>query len=130
MGGEVTGQPPKRGERIIMGYKMQNSCTCGGDITIITFLEEKKQIVSHGACERCGRDRVLPQIPLDEMIKQIGDLLISDEPDTTPTPVCFCGSKMVLRTNKNTGEQFWGCSSYPKCKGSRPVISGKFPNKR
>ena len=30
-----------------------------------------------------------------------------------------CGSKMVLRTTKrgpNAGDQFWGCSAYPKCR--------------
>jgi len=30
-----------------------------------------------------------------------------------------CGSRMVLRTAKkgqNAGKQFWGCSSYPRCK--------------
>ncbi len=35
-----------------------------------------------------------------------------------------CGSVMVLRTahaGKNSGHQFWGCSSYPECKGVRTV---------
>ena len=30
-----------------------------------------------------------------------------------------CGSPMVLRTAQkgpNSGNQFWGCSKYPKCK--------------
>jgi predicted RNA-binding Zn-ribbon protein involved in translation (DUF1610 family) len=33
-----------------------------------------------------------------------------------------CGSAMVLRTAKsgsNAGKSFWGCSQYPKCKGTR-----------
>ncbi|WP_043319504.1 nuclease-related domain-containing protein [Microbulbifer sp. HZ11] len=32
-----------------------------------------------------------------------------------------CGSKMVKRTSKrgpNAGSQFWGCSSFPKCRGT------------
>jgi ssDNA-binding Zn-finger/Zn-ribbon topoisomerase 1 len=31
---------------------------------------------------------------------------------------------MVLRTaktGKNAGNQFWGCTAYPDCKGSAPV---------
>lgn len=36
-------------------------------------------------------------------------------------PVCpKCGSEMILRTAKsgaNAGSQFWGCSTYPKCRG-------------
>lgn len=38
--------------------------------------------------------------------------------------VCpHCGAKMVLRTAKkgqNTGEKFWGCSAYPKCRATKP----------
>lgn len=38
------------------------------------------------------------------------------------TPICpQCGSNMVLRTAKkgsNIGTQFWGCATYPKCKGT------------
>lgn len=40
--------------------------------------------------------------------------------DTTEEKICpRCGNKLVLRTAKrgtNQGNQFWGCSSYPKCK--------------
>jgi four helix bundle suffix protein len=40
-------------------------------------------------------------------------------------PVCpKCGEPMALRTARkgaNAGSQFWGCSSYPKCNGLRPV---------
>lgn len=46
----------------------------------------------------------------------------SDQTDPTDQiPVCpQCGKTMVLRTaksGKNTGQQFWGCSTYPDCKG-------------
>jgi len=36
-----------------------------------------------------------------------------------------CGSTMVLRTNRKTLtlEQFWGCSHYPSCTGTRPYDS-------
>ena len=40
---------------------------------------------------------------------------------TQGIPVCpQCGKPMVLRTaktGKNAGQQFWGCSNYPDCKG-------------
>jgi restriction system protein len=35
-----------------------------------------------------------------------------------------CGSPMVLRTatrGANIGGTFWGCSTYPACKGTRPA---------
>ncbi|HUJ08714.1 MAG TPA: four helix bundle suffix domain-containing protein [Verrucomicrobiae bacterium] len=45
---------------------------------------------------------------------------------TEPTaPACpVCGSPMALRTAKKgprTGSQFWGCSKYPACKGTKPA---------
>jgi len=37
------------------------------------------------------------------------------------TPLCpKCGSEMILRTVKsgtNQGDQFWGCSNFPRCRG-------------
>lgn len=50
------------------------------------------------------------------------------EPIPTPSaPDCpRCQSPMVLRTARrgaNAGEQFWGCSTYPKCQGTRPAMS-------
>lgn len=46
-----------------------------------------------------------------------------DQPgQADPVPDCpNCGGTMVLRTakqGKNEGLQFWGCSSYPECKGA------------
>jgi len=35
-----------------------------------------------------------------------------------------CGKPMALRTaktGKNAGNQFWGCTAYPDCKGTAPV---------
>lgn len=45
--------------------------------------------------------------------------------ETTTSAICpTCGSEMVKRTAKkgaNAGSQFWGCSTYPTCKGIRPL---------
>ncbi|MBM2804620.1 MAG: topoisomerase, type zn finger domain protein [Deltaproteobacteria bacterium] len=42
-----------------------------------------------------------------------------------PAPTCStCGKPMLLRTarkGERAGSQFWGCSGYPQCKGSRPL---------
>ena len=46
---------------------------------------------------------------------------------TDMAPQCSqCGSTMVLRTAKrgsNVGNQFWGCSNYPRCKKMLPVAT-------
>jgi four helix bundle suffix protein len=42
-----------------------------------------------------------------------------------PPPVCpLCAKPMALRTARqgsNAGSQFWGCTAYPDCKGTRPL---------
>jgi hypothetical protein len=42
-------------------------------------------------------------------------------------PTCpQCSSAMVLRTvrrGETTGERYWGCSRYPKCRGTRPLAA-------
>lgn len=47
--------------------------------------------------------------------------------EPTPGPECpRCGSPMLLRIAKrgdNVGEKFWGCSTYPACKGTRPATA-------
>ncbi len=50
----------------------------------------------------------------------------TDQTDPTDRiPACpQCGKPMVLRTaksGKNAGQQFWGCSGYPQCKGVAPA---------
>lgn len=34
-----------------------------------------------------------------------------------------CGSSMVERRNRDTGEPFLGCSRYPSCRGTRPLAT-------
>jgi len=36
-----------------------------------------------------------------------------------PTSCPRCGSNMAKRTNRKTGDVFWGCVNFPKCKGTR-----------
>jgi four helix bundle suffix protein len=50
----------------------------------------------------------------------------SDQTDQTDLPPKCpqCESHMALRTaksGKNAGQQFWGCTKYPDCKGTQPV---------
>lgn len=32
-----------------------------------------------------------------------------------------CGGEMVKRTNRKTGDTFWGCMKFPKCRGTRKL---------
>ena len=47
-----------------------------------------------------------------------------EQPERDPPACPQCDEPMVLRTarrGKNAGNQFWGCSAYPQCKGILPV---------
>jgi hypothetical protein len=40
----------------------------------------------------------------------------------TVIPSCpECDAKMLLRTNKTKGNQFWGCPKFPACRGVREL---------
>ncbi len=51
----------------------------------------------------------------------------ADKITDTQVPLCpKCGAKMVLRTatrGQNVGNQFYGCSNYPKCRGIVNITS-------
>ena len=39
-------------------------------------------------------------------------------------PTCAsCGTKLVERTPTKGGHRFWGCSDYPKCKSTLPMVA-------
>lgn len=51
----------------------------------------------------------------------------AEEEDPSIPPTCpLCGAPMVLRVARRgggAGREFWGCSRYPTCKGTRPKKS-------
>ena len=53
-----------------------------------------------------------------------GSLDSPDGPARKPLPACpLCAKPMALRTarkGERAGSQFWGCTAYPACKGTRP----------
>jgi four helix bundle protein len=85
------------------------------------------------------RQRGLPQWGKDDpQAKAVRDVGKNHRPDRTdrtdpsdPTdrvsPACpICGVLMAIRTarkGKNAGSQFWGCTTYPECKGTLPLES-------
>lgn len=41
-----------------------------------------------------------------------------------------CGGAMVSRANKTTGQRFWGCKDYPKCRGTRDTDGNSAAERR
>jgi ssDNA-binding Zn-finger/Zn-ribbon topoisomerase 1 len=47
---------------------------------------------------------------------------------TIPVPKCpECYEDMVLRTRRSDDKKFWGCSTYPECKGTRNILPDGTP---
>ena len=57
----------------------------------------------------------------------IRDKQVIAKRDETGKPKCsVCSSTMVIRSSNSTGELFWGCPKYPKCKCSFPFTEEDF----
>jgi restriction system protein len=41
--------------------------------------------------------------------------------DPQPPSCPRCQGAMALRANRTSGDRFWGCASYPKCRGTMPA---------
>jgi HEAT repeat protein len=81
---------------------------------VISALQDKDSNVRRAAVE------TLEGIGTPEALVAIEETTESLEPLTPTCP--RCGNEMVLRTAKrgsNRGNQFWGCPSYPRCRGMR-----------
>lgn len=50
-------------------------------------------------------------------VKHVRENATREKTDLTKCP--RCGSKMIERTNRKTGQTFYGCSRYPNCGGTR-----------
>ncbi|MEI6211269.1 MAG: four helix bundle suffix domain-containing protein [bacterium] len=80
------------------------------------LLDRQIVVVEHQFVEAGGYSEQLAAARLAERNRQR-----MREPSPGPIPECpLCGDLMVLRTaqsGKNAGSQFWGCSTYPDCRG-------------
>lgn len=57
-----------------------------------------------------------------EHVNHLKDKAAKAKKSNTTEPFCpRCSATMILRTNKTNGDQFWGCSKYPKCRGTRKI---------
>jgi len=58
-------------------------------------------------------------------LEQVGEVVEEAPVEHLSSPVCpVCGKGMGQREatkGKNTGNKFWGCSQYPKCRGVIPI---------
>lgn len=86
------------------------------------LLDQQIAAVERQFMEQGGYSEQLAAARLAERERKRGQIDQSDLIDRTDhIPKCpQCGKAMVLRTvrsGKNAGKQFWGCSAYPDCRG-------------
>lgn len=104
--------------RELYGVMTAEHATGGIIISSGKFTQEAKDFIKGKPLE------MIDGAKLSEMISQVKkNPNVFDKRDTSPK--CpLCGSDMVLRTAKrgtNLGEKFWGCSTFPKCRGIKAI---------
>ena len=77
------------------------------------MLDASRQILSPSDIDAIYQ-RLYPQTQLSAQEKQAHRQRVSDIAEGRTCP--YCGSPLVLRTARNTGNQFLGCSKYPSCR--------------
>jgi restriction system protein len=89
--------------------KIQN----GIFITLTGYSGDAKQLADKHGIQILNESDVIKMLEESGLVysKEILELF-SDSRKFCPK----CESEMVLRTARLTGNQFWGCSNYPRCK--------------
>ena len=108
--------------RELFGLVKAENATGGIFVTAGEYTKEAKSFADGKSLDLINGSQ------LQQMIQEVQiSGRLQPEPDVLvvpSTPVCpTCGSAMILRTAKkgsNVGNQFYGCSKYPACKGTRP----------
>lgn len=93
-------------------------------VATTTFTSEAAAFATGKPIELVGSDALLELLRGVQTSGNITAPSVATERDHL-TPDCpQCGSTMIMRTAKhgpNPGEQFWGCSNFPKCRGTRAL---------
>ena len=107
--------------RELYGVMAAQGATGGFVITSGVFTDEARAFVSGRNIELVDGEE------LHALIREVrpAAALNVARPVVARVPVCpICQSAMTKRTAKrgqNAGNEFWGCTQYPACKGTRPA---------
>jgi restriction system protein len=103
--------------REIYGVVAAEGATGGIVISSGTFTQEARDFAGGKPLELLDGSELLQLVA--EVQKTPLQLIKNSNDHICP----LCGAKMVLRTAKkgpSAGEKFWGCSTFPKCRGTKP----------
>jgi restriction system protein len=100
--------------REFLGTLTDSGISKGIFITLAGFSNDARQLADKHGIQILGESDIVRMLEESALIysKEIS-MLLSDEGKFCPK----CESEMVLRTARVTGNQFWGCSKNPRCRG-------------
>jgi restriction system protein len=107
--------------RELYGVIAGRDATGGIIISSGNFTRETRRFARRKALEMIDGDQLVKMI--EEVKKTPSTATVTEQKDENLCPLC--GSEMVLRVARkgpHSGEKFWGCSCFPKCRGVRPHI--------
>lgn len=124
--------------RELLGVVQKERADQGIVVTSSTFTEDAAECAENTCISLVEGDELeemirsvqrTPRIPATARPVSIALSAERPRPASTPAPQGApscprCGSPMALRTAKkgaSAGSQFWGCTQYPGCKGTRPM---------
>ena len=114
--------------RELYGVMAAKGATGGFVVTSGSYTKDAKEFADGRNVKLLDGQRLFGL--LNQAKESLGGKVRAPEPRATvaPTqsePTCpVCASQMVMRTAKkgaNAGSQFWGCSKYPGCRGTRAI---------
>ena len=110
--------------RELYGVVAAEGATGGVVICSGTFTQEARDFARGRPMELIegtALARMVEELKKKPSSVNVNPILADSQPTVNNCPLC--GSEMVLRTAKKgpkAGENFWGCSAFPKCRGKKP----------
>ncbi|MGK0473643.1 MAG: restriction system protein [Candidatus Azotimanducaceae bacterium] len=105
--------------RELLGVIVSEAAVGGFVVASGQFTPSAKAFVQGRNIELIDGVEIVNSIDMESLIAPVASK--SENLTGTKNPICpTCGSAMVLRTTKKgikVGSQFWGCSTFPKCRG-------------
>ncbi len=106
--------------RELYGVIAAEGATGGVVISSGTFTQEAKDFTRGKPLELIDGSSLL------KIIAEVQKAPINPIKKSIENTCPLCGAEMVLRTAKkgpNAGAKFWGCSTFPKCKATKPYTA-------
>lgn len=110
--------------REMWGLRAHHGADAVKIVCIGEFTRDAKAFADGKAIDLVNGERLLElvqegQAILSHSVRSAQQNTASAQHVSATCPVCQ--GDLVLRTNRTSGQQFWGCSAFPRCRGTRPA---------